>query len=383
MSKRLKVEILLAVVLVLGCWVAFQVFRANAKVVTIRVQNEDVREVIHKVERQTWETIPVHKEVTGTISMDVADAPLREVLMLIADQVGARAQALQPLYSSKDSLYGFIQATRGDAEPAKAGWTKLADIIHPPLAAAPSQRPSPEQPITLHLTNHDLRIAGLAFSRLAHVQVVPEDGTSNKVSLNLENASTKTAASTLAESVHRKTKVCIALLPGGSPGGLGRPGGPGGLGGPGAPPGPGRPPGGPGTPPLGGPGSSPGGPGGPSRPGDPSGLGRPGLLPPNPEAGGSSGGGPPPPGGRKPPSKEMQQQMDKDYQDLLAVLPKAEAARLQSERAMQNVMEHGLPEQRQEVGAQLGPMVQDRRQMLLSTSPAERVEQDRKKLEGK
>src|SRR3954468_24214108 len=198
MSKRLKVEVVLAAVLVLGSWVGFQIFRANSKVVTLKVQNADVRDVIRKVERQTWETIPVHREVSGTISMDVADAPLREVLMLIADQVSARVQALQPLYSSKDSLYGFIQAARGDAEPGKAGWTKLADIIHPPLAAAPNQRPSPEQRITLHLTNRDLRIAGLAFSRLAHVQVVPEDGTSNKVSLNLEDASATTAASTLA-----------------------------------------------------------------------------------------------------------------------------------------------------------------------------------------
>jgi hypothetical protein len=73
----------------------------------------------------------------------------------------------------------------------------------------------------------------------------------------------------------------------------------------------------------------------------------------------------------------MRQQMDQDYQDLLAVLPKAEAARLETERALQRVMEYGMPEQRQEVGAQLGPMVQDRRQMLLQSSVAERVEMDR------
>ena len=82
----------------------------------------------------------------------------------------------------------------------------------------------------------------------------------------------------------------------------------------------------------------------------------------------------------RPPSREMRQQMERDYQDLLAILPKAEAARLETERQLQNTMENGLPEQKQELGSQLGPMFQDRRQRLLQTSPAERVDQDREKL---
>jgi hypothetical protein len=75
----------------------------------------------------------------------------------------------------------------------------------------------------------------------------------------------------------------------------------------------------------------------------------------------------------------MREQMERDYQELLAVLPKEEAARLETERAMQNVMEHGMPEQRQEVGSQLGPMFEIRRRDLLQTTVAERVEMDRKK----
>jgi hypothetical protein len=75
----------------------------------------------------------------------------------------------------------------------------------------------------------------------------------------------------------------------------------------------------------------------------------------------------------------MREQMERDYQDLLAVLPKEEAARLETERSMQNLMEHGLPEQRQEVGSQLGQMFEMRRRDLLQTTVAERVEMDRKK----
>jgi len=88
----------------------------------------------------------------------------------------------------------------------------------------------------------------------------------------------------------------------------------------------------------------------------------------------------PTPGGMSPPSREMRQQMEQDYQDLLGILPKAEAARLETERKLQNTMENGLLEQKQELGSQLGPMFQDRRQQLLQTSPAERVDQDREKL---
>src|SRR5207244_1204890 len=137
----------------------------------------DVRDVLRQVERQTWETIPVHREVTGRVTLDVTDVPLPEALSLVAEQVHARSQVLQPLYSSPASLDGFMQAARGDAEPAKVGWTKLAYVIHPPLAPPPprqGQGPGgPEQPISLQLSNRELRVAALAFARLAQVQLVP------------------------------------------------------------------------------------------------------------------------------------------------------------------------------------------------------------------
>ena len=376
MRKRIWPRLAVLIVAVGAIWGGNRIYRASSKIVTLSVRNEDVREVVRKIEQQTWETIPVHQDVKGKVTLDVIDAPLAEVLSVVAEQTRARAQELQPLYSSAASLNNFLSATRGEADPAKVGWTKLEDVIHPPLAAPPRQGTSAEQPITLQLTNRDLRLAGLAFARLAQVQVVPEDGTQGTISLQLQGASPKAAAAALAAGVSRETKAYIALLPG-----SGLMGGPGmGPGGPGGPPGP--PGAGPGGPSPGGPGNPPGAPppgGGPDRPADPAGLGRPGRLPPNPEARGTSEGGPPAPGGLKPPSREMREQMERDYQELLAVLPKEEAARLETERAMQNVMEHGMPEQRQEVGSQLGPMFEIRRRDLLQTTVAERVEMDRKK----
>src|SRR5205823_6493994 len=118
---------------------------------------------------------------------------------------------LQPLYSSSTSLDNFLQATRGEADPAKVSWSKLADVIHPPLTAPPRQGVRSEQPITLQLTNRELRLAGLAFARLAQLQVVPEDGTPATVSLQLQGATSKAAAAALADAVHRQTKGYLAL----------------------------------------------------------------------------------------------------------------------------------------------------------------------------
>src|SRR2546421_1653645 len=189
MNKRLGGKILAAVLVVAICWEGSRIFRARSKVVTLKVQDADVREVVDKVERQTRETIPVHKEVTGKISLDVVDAPLPDVLSLVAEQAHARSQVVQPLYSSKSSLDGFLRAIRGEAEPSQVGWTNLAQVIRPPLMAPPRQVPTPEQPITLLLTNRNLRLAELVFARLAQVQVVAENGTPDKISLNLYDAS--------------------------------------------------------------------------------------------------------------------------------------------------------------------------------------------------
>ena len=70
-------------------------------------------------------------------------------------------------------------------------------------------------------------------------------------------------------------------------------------------------------------------------------------------------------------------QMEKDYQDLLAILPPEEAARLAEERKLQNMIEKGSPDERQEAGSQSPSLSRDRRQGLLRSSVAERVNRDR------
>jgi hypothetical protein len=123
MSKSVRTKLAVVVLAVIVIWGGSRVLRARSKVVSLSVQNAEVRDVVHQLERQTWETIPVHREVNGRITLDVRGMPLAEVLGMVAEQAHFRLQVLQPLYSSPASLESFVQAARGDADPTKVGWT--------------------------------------------------------------------------------------------------------------------------------------------------------------------------------------------------------------------------------------------------------------------
>src|SRR5256885_15298652 len=114
MSKKLWTRLVVLIVAAGAIWAGNRIFRASSKVVTLNARNEDVREVVRDIERQTWETIAVHKEANGKITLDVTDAPLPEELSIVSQQSHARAQTLQSLYSSSASLDNFLYATRGE-----------------------------------------------------------------------------------------------------------------------------------------------------------------------------------------------------------------------------------------------------------------------------
>src|SRR5436190_23089565 len=101
-TKLLPILALVAVVILgYAVWVAV---RAQRNLVTLNVRDMEVREVVKKIERQTWEHIFVHNEVQGKVTMNVHRAPLDDVLKIVADQTSSRYSALYPLYSSGQSL---------------------------------------------------------------------------------------------------------------------------------------------------------------------------------------------------------------------------------------------------------------------------------------
>src|SRR3954471_11562191 len=91
------------IVLLILLWGTYAAIRAHSNLVTLDVHNADVRDVIRKVEWQTWESIFVQKEVEGKITLKVHKIPLDEVLNLISEQCNSRWTAMYPLYSTGKS----------------------------------------------------------------------------------------------------------------------------------------------------------------------------------------------------------------------------------------------------------------------------------------
>src|SRR5512136_2798622 len=107
-NKILGLFVLLAATgLLYGAWAAV---RAHRNLVTLNVRNMDVRQVVTKIEWQTWENILVHKNVQGKVTLNVRKVPLEEVLKIIGDQTASRWSAIYPLYSSGKSLTALKRA---------------------------------------------------------------------------------------------------------------------------------------------------------------------------------------------------------------------------------------------------------------------------------
>jgi len=345
---------------------AWAILRAQRDLVTLNVRNMEVRQAVKRIERQTWETILVHGNVQGKVTLHVHQVPLEEVLRIIGDQTSSSWGMIYPLYSKGRSLSALKQALRGEVDPATGGWSNLQSRFlvrggpggmmggGPPSGGA---RENAKPLVSLQLENKDVSFATLALNRFAQARVVPEDGTTANVSLTLKQATVPRAVAQLAKKAHRNWTKLYTLR-----GELGR-GGPGGPGGPGAPlqfasrdP------------------SSPagfGGPGGPpaSAADDPNrsdrrGPGGPDLTPEQRE--------------------EFRKQREQVEEELKQTLPVAERERIeqaqqQREQQMQE-MQSLTPEQRRARLGQMGGGGMDRRNLerIKNTTPEQRAEQYRR-----
>lgn len=216
-----------------GGWLAYL---AHRDLVTLSVRNMEVRDVVKKVERQTWESIFVDKSVQGKVTLNVRRMPLQEVLRRIGEQTFSRSSALYPLYSNSKSLEALKQSLRGEIDPATHGWRNLQDRSFGPGPggmpgfgmpgfAAPGQTRSQNQLVSLNILGKDVSFATLALSRFAQARVVPEDGTTALVNLTLKQATVRQSVAKLAKAAKRKWTQVYALQPMFGPGGPGGPGG--------------------------------------------------------------------------------------------------------------------------------------------------------------
>ncbi|MDB6067998.1 MAG: hypothetical protein JWR26_4206 [Pedosphaera sp.] len=227
MEEFMKRRIIIIVMFVFGvliAWGTFAAIRAHGNLVTLNVRNADVRDVIRKIEWQTWESIFVQKEVTGKITLNIHKVPLDEALSLIQEQASCRWTALYPLYSSGKSLAAFKKSMRGEINPVENGWTNYSSrpffggFGGGGFGALGGNPRTQDAPISLRFSNAELDIASLALARYAQGRLVPEDGVSGNIHLNLYQSTMPQAVAQIARQVHRKwTKYYVLQTGRGAP----------------------------------------------------------------------------------------------------------------------------------------------------------------------
>lgn len=219
MKKRIYIWSSVLAVLALF-WLGGKALQASRNLVTLDVRDADVRDVLRKIQWQTWETIVVHKKVEGKVTLTVVKVPLEEVLGIITDQTSLRISAVYPIFSKSSSYVNLRKLARGDIFRDTAGWTNFnmeggrgfgggrgggfGGVFGGGITPQNS-------PVSLNVAAKDLGFATLALSRHASAQVVTEDGASSLVTVNLDQVPFIDAVKRVAKASGRKADVFYSV----------------------------------------------------------------------------------------------------------------------------------------------------------------------------
>jgi hypothetical protein len=118
--------ILVTALVLTGLWFGRLAWRAHRNLVTLHARNMPLADVVRSLERQTWEHIRFDNKLRAKITLNVKDAPLSDVLDLVADRAGARWQKTFVVGASVGSLAALEPVLDGDAKLDAAGWTNIA-----------------------------------------------------------------------------------------------------------------------------------------------------------------------------------------------------------------------------------------------------------------
>ena len=218
----------ISVLVALGlAWGGRKVYLAKKNLVYLNVRNMDVREVVKKIEWQTWEMIVVNKDVRGNVTLSVNGVPLEEVLGIIGEQTSSRASAVYPIFSESKSFVNIRKIARGEITHTTGGWTNFVVASDrgvrggrgggfggpggPGGFGGLDGMKTQDSPVTLHVSAKDLGFAALALSRAAQAQVVPEDGADALVSVQLSDVPLTEAVAKVAKQAKRKWDVFYTL----------------------------------------------------------------------------------------------------------------------------------------------------------------------------
>jgi len=132
--------LLLGIVVVLasgGLWFGRMAWRARYQLVTLRVRNTPLAEVLKKIEGQTHQKIRAERRMDTRITLRLDNKPLAYVLDRLAEQAGAPWSTVYAVYDSPRALHALETALSSDGELETAGWTKLAPS--PPVFKEPGE----------------------------------------------------------------------------------------------------------------------------------------------------------------------------------------------------------------------------------------------------
>ncbi|MBM3837251.1 MAG: hypothetical protein FJ398_04680 [Verrucomicrobia bacterium] len=216
MPKRRNEQVFAGLLAGVLLWGGYCAYRAHTNLVTLRVRNMDVRWVISKLEWQTWERIVVNKNVHGSVTLNVRNVPLEEVLNIIGLQTSARWTALYPIYSTRRSARTFEKVVQGDLSPAGTGWLNLQKTPLWQLGGMTgfaNLLRAENKLVSAQIQDKDLDFAVLALSRFSRAQVVAEDGTKGTINLKLEQVPFRMAVARVAKQVRRKWDEFYTIQP--------------------------------------------------------------------------------------------------------------------------------------------------------------------------
>jgi hypothetical protein len=228
MTVKKRIYIWSSVLAVLALfWLGAKAMQAHKNLVTLDVRDADVRDVLKKIQWQTWETIVVHKDVKGKVTLNVVKVPLEEVLSTIALQTSVRISAVYPLYSKSSAYVNLRKLARGDIYRDTAGWTNFSMIDGGGRGGFGGGRGGPgggfggggfggelmaqSSPVTLNVAAKDLSFATLALSRHANAQVISQDGASGMVTLHLNEVPLVDAVKKVAKASGLKANVFYSV----------------------------------------------------------------------------------------------------------------------------------------------------------------------------
>jgi hypothetical protein len=116
------------IVALAGAWYARHSWRMSRGLVTVRVRNAPVAEVIRQLERQTGQKIALDQRLNTRVTLQLRNKPLSAVLDRLAFQCGANWSTVYAVYESGAALKGLELALRGDRKLQEAGWKTIAPI---------------------------------------------------------------------------------------------------------------------------------------------------------------------------------------------------------------------------------------------------------------